>query len=53
MPSYFIFGGFVFSPLTLITCALELEQWWYTAPVELRYHLIMDIATRSGSRWWC
>jgi hypothetical protein len=46
MPTYYIFGGFVFSPLTLNYLeSSDPRQWWVTAPVDLRYHLIHDIAT--------
>ncbi len=44
MPSYYIFGGLVFSPLTLNYLDTWGEKWWYQ-PVRLRFHFLMDMAT--------
>jgi hypothetical protein len=43
MPSYYIFGGLVFTPLTR-NYIETFDQWWYYAPLELRYHMDNDVA---------
>jgi len=44
-PSYYIFGGLLFSPLTLNYLQTWGGQWYAGSPVELRYHMINDLAT--------
>ena len=45
MPSYYIFGGLLFTPLSLNYLQTWDQNWWYASPVELRYHFIQDIIT--------
>jgi S1-C subfamily serine protease len=46
MPSYYIFGGFVLTPLTLNYLeSADPNRWWFTAPPALRYHLVHDVST--------
>jgi len=45
MPTYYIWGGLVFSPLSLNYLRASGPNWWYAAPVDLKYHLVMDTAT--------
>jgi S1-C subfamily serine protease len=45
MPSYYLWGGLVFSALSLNYLQTWDVKWWYASPVELRYHLFNDIST--------
>jgi len=45
MPTYYVFGGIVFQPLSLNYLQSFGGQWWYASPIELKYHLVMDTAT--------
>jgi len=39
MPTYFIYGGMVFSPLSLNYLQSWGSNWWYVTPVHFRNHL--------------
>ncbi len=46
MPTYYVFGGMVFSPLSLnYLQSFGGGMWWNASPVDLKYHLIMDSAS--------
>jgi S1-C subfamily serine protease len=44
-PTYFIYGGMVFAPLTLNYMEASNKNWWASAPIEFRYHLDNDLPT--------
>jgi hypothetical protein len=50
LPSYYIFGGLIFCPLSRNLLHIWGSQWYQSAPTELIYHLQNNIPEREGQQ---
>jgi hypothetical protein len=50
LPSYYIYGGFIFCPLSRNLLHIWGSQWYQSAPSELIYHLQNNIPEREGQQ---
>ena len=50
LPSYYIYGGLIFCPLSRNLLHIWGSQWYQSAPTELIYHLQNNIPEREGQQ---